>query len=236
MYRKDASTNAALGGGVGVSGSNIRTISSFSVCLPNISHSKASIGLPKYWELERRTVEKAAAPAKKLSPPVLLLAVMGLAGVVPWAVRLSQAPWLCCAEVGSAWLWDCWSGSGPWCWYSLWQCKPAPGGAQPACVTHSYALMSFVASGQSRRTSLWVPVEGHRAHNGPIGSTRYASIPAAFINTQCYSLGLCRARFSPGSVQRLAKRALTSCPVMACYPMQSRTSLPTLPACALSGL
>ena len=45
-------------------------------------------GLPKYWKLERRTVEKAAAsePAKKFSPPVLLLAVAGRAeraGPVP---------------------------------------------------------------------------------------------------------------------------------------------------------
>ena len=40
-------------------------------------------GLPKYWKLERRTVAKDAAPAKKLSPPVLLLAGVGLAGVGP---------------------------------------------------------------------------------------------------------------------------------------------------------
>jgi hypothetical protein len=198
-------------------------------------------GLPKYWELERRTVAKDATPAKKLSPPVLLLAGMGLAGVGlagvgPLAARSSQVPWLCCVAVCSAWLWSCCSGSGRWTWHSLGQCRPAPGGALPPCVAHFYAPVSFVAFGQSGRTLLWVVAGVYHTRNWLIGSTRCAAIPSAYINTLCYGPGLCRARISPGSVRGLAKPEPTSCLVMACYPLQSRMPLPTLHPCALSGL
>ena len=140
--------------------------SSNSVRLPNIPHvHPGARSTPSSLSLEKpgRRPSSAQLPLLKNSPPLffslLWMGLAGLAGGLPLAARSSQVPWLCCVAVCSAWLWSCCSGSGRWTWYSLWQCRPAPGGALPPCVAHFYALVSFVAFGQSGRTLLWVVAE-----------------------------------------------------------------------------